>query len=229
MRTACESMHRNYILFLLFGPGALTSPLSSIRRKTSAARGCRPCCPFLVFLPWRSITRLLQANPSTARKRGQQTASPRPPHGRSPRLLRCRSPWPGHGPQPGQQRTPHGWAAYRREAEPFGHLGWLGRPDWASGKLSSPVASALPYARRASLRHLGQGRPVDVASLPAVVPTHRVAGHGNSIHCHSGNRNCPDVSDNPRSSRSRSTLDGLSPVWRKPPSPADAARPARRW
>ena len=30
-------------------------------------------------------------------------------------------------------------------------------------------------------------------------------------HCHSGNRNCPDVSGNSRSSRSRSTLDGLSP------------------
>ena len=30
--------------------------------------------------------------------------------------------------------------------------------------------------------------------------------------CHSGNRNCPDVSGNSRSSRSRSTLDGLSPA-----------------
>ena len=28
--------------------------------------------------------------------------------------------------------------------------------------------------------------------------------------CYSGNRNCPDVSGNSRSSRSRSTLDGLS-------------------
>ena len=33
----------------------------------------------------------------------------------------------------------------------------------------------------------------------------------NSIRCHSGNRNCPDVSGNSRSSRSRSTVDVFSP------------------
>ena len=55
------------------------------------------------------------------------------------------------------------------------------------------------------------GKPKPAAS-PAVVPTmNPTAGHGNSIHCHSGNRNCPDVSGNSRSSRSRSTLDGFSP------------------
>jgi hypothetical protein len=79
----------------------------------------------------------------------------------------------------------HGRAAigYSSAAEPLGTHCGLGRPDWASGKPSSPAASAEPYARRASLRHLGQGGLVS-DTLPArrgpdMPLENPVAGRGN--------------------------------------------------